>query len=574
MRGVAVVLTVLSALWTSGQASETPVTFNGDIAPLLYQHCVPCHRPEGDAPFPLVTFDEVRRKADTLLEVISDRTMPPWPPGPGNVRFQDDRHLAETEIAAFRHWKESGFPEGPPDAPPPPPEFEGVWQLGEPDLVVTPQVPILLPAEGPDRYRNLVIPVPRGTNRYVRAIQIRPGSRAVHHAFVLQDRHGHCRRLDAADPEPGFPGLDLPDGMESPGGHFLGWQPGRRAYESPPGLAWVLPAGADLVIQLHLQPTGRAETICPQIGLYFTNRPPEREFFKLDLSSLTMDIPPGDSRYVVEDSFVLPTDVSLIGLNPHCHYLGRDLQGLAVLPDGTTNVLLHIPRWNFNWQGDYRLETPLSLPKGTRLQMRYVFDNSTNNPFNPNHPPRRVRYGVETQDEMAELWFQMLPANAAGLASLRHAYGAKAIPEIVAYQEYRLRRNSKDAHAHGRLGVAKAQLGDIPAAMEHLRTAIQLDPNDYFTRFNLGALLREKNERAAAEREFAAAVRLNPTDGRSQGALGISLGERGRLAEAEAHLREALRLDPQDEVARSTLAEVVRFRAVARQRKAAGSSAP
>ncbi|MCW5559887.1 MAG: hypothetical protein KIT22_18880, partial [Verrucomicrobiae bacterium] len=350
----------------------------------------------------------------------------------------------------LRQWTESNRPEGASKAPPPP-AFDGAWELGEPDLVVTPAESFVLTASGPDLYRNLVIPVPRDTNRYVRAIQIRPESRAVHHAFVLQDRQGHCRRLDAEDPEPGFPGLDLPDGMESPGGHFLGWQPGRRAYQSPPGLAWVLAGGADLVIQLHLQPTGRAETIRPRIGLYFTNRPPEREFFKLDLTSLTLDIPAGDSHYVVEDSFVLPSDVSLIGLNPHCHYLGRELKGLAVFPDGRTNVLLHIPAWNFNWQGDYRLANPLSLPRGTTLRMQYVFDNSTNNPFNPNHPPQRVRYGVETRDEMAELWFQMLPADAAGMARLREAYAVKALPEIVTYQEYRLRRNPSDAHAHGRL---------------------------------------------------------------------------------------------------------------------------
>lgn len=559
---------LLALLLTPSPATtaEPPVTFNRDIAPLLFRHCASCHRPGAEGPFPLLTYPDARKRAKDIAAVTTRRDMPPWLPAPGPFKFVGDRHLAEEEIAVFRRWSETGMAEGAAKDLPPPPDFGGVWQLGEPDLILTPETPYPLGQDGPDLYRNLILRVPPGTNRYVRAVQFRPESRAVHHAFMLVDRRGHSRKLDAMDPEPGFPGLDLPDGMESPGGHFLSWQPGRRAYLSPPGLAWVLPAGADLVVQLHLQPTGKPEAVAPRIGLYFTNRPPEREFFKLDLASLTIDIPPGASRYEVQDSFTLPTDVTLIGVNPHCHYLGRDLTGWAVLPDGRTNILIHIPQWNFNWQGDYRFAEPVSLPRGTRLQMRYLFDNSTNNPFNPNAPPQRVRYGVQTTDEMAELWFQMLPRTPADLNALRSAYAAKALPQIITYQEYRLARNPKDAHAHSRLGAAKAQLGDTAAAMEHLRTSIRLDPADYFAHFNLGILLQEKREAAAAEREFAEAVRLNPADGQSQGSLGILLGERGRLADSELHLREAVRLDPEDEVARTTLAEVIRLREAARKR--------
>jgi len=558
-------LLLLAPVWS---ASAAPVTFNREVAPLIFRHCAACHRPGEEGPFPLLTYAQAKKKGPTIVEVTARRFMPPWQPAPGHFKFLGDRRLADSDIAVFRRWVEDGMLEGDAKDLPPVPDFGGVWQLGEPDLIVTPAVPFPLRAEGSDLYRNLVITLPGATsNRYVRAIQFRPENRAVHHAFMLVDRTGKTRAEDAKDSEPGFPGLDLPDGMESPGGHFLSWQPGRRSYESPPGLAWTLPAGADLVVQLHLQPSGRPELIAPRIGVYVTHRPPEREFFKLDLASLTLDIPPGVSNHVVEDAFTLPADVTLIGVNPHCHYLGRDLRGLAVLPNGVTNLLLHIPEWNFNWQGDYRFAEPVSLPAGTRLLMRYVFDNTTNNPFNPNHPPVRVRYGVQTQDEMAELWLQMLPNTPQGLAKLRNAYGMKAIPDIVAYQQYRLRLNPDDAHARSRLGTALAQLGNVAGGMEQLRKSIQLNPADAYAHFNLGILHQQRKDAVAAEREFAEAVRLNPDHAQAHGSLGIALGERGRLAEAEHHLREAVRLDPNDQLARNTLAEVVRLRATVRRKK-------
>ncbi len=495
----------------SSAAAEQPVTFNRDVAPVLFQHCSPCHRPGEEGPFPLFTFAETKRKIHTIVEVTSRRCMPPWQPAPQPLRFLGDRHLTDEQIAVFRRWRDAGLPEGEPRDLPPRPEFGGPWQFVEPDLILQPGEPYPLGATGPGLYRNLVITVPAcPTNRYVRAMQFRPESRAVHHAIMLVDRHGGARKLDACEPAPGFPGLDLPDGMESPGSHFLSWQPGRRGYASPPGLAWVLPAGADVVIQLHLQPTGKPEAVAPRIGLYFTNRPPEREFFKLDLASLTMDFAPGATDQVVTDSFVLPDDVQVIAVNPHCHFLGRDLLGLAILPDGRTNQLLHVLGWNFNWQGDYRFANPVPLPKGTRLQMRYVFDNSTNNPFNPHNPPIRVRYGVQTQDETAELWFQMLPSSPAELAALRAAYAHKALPEIATYQQYRLRLNPQDAHALGRLGVAKWQLGQPAEGLGLVQKSLALEPQDDFTHYHAGLMLQDQGDARGAEQAFAAAVRLNP----------------------------------------------------------------
>ena len=552
--------------WVSGAAAgPRPVTFTRDVAPLLYRHCAPCHRPGESAPFALLTYADARKRAETIIDVTARRHMPPWLPGPGQHGFVGDRRLGEAEIAMFRRWSEDGLREGDAKDLPEMPQWNGGWELGEPDLVLQVPVPFTLPADGRDIYRNLVLPVPGGSNRYVRAMQFRPGSRAVHHAFLLVDKSGNSRAKDAKDPEPGFPGLDLPEGTESPGGHFLSWQPGRGSYRSPLGLAWTLPAGADVVVQLHLQPIGRPERVAPLIGLYFTDRPPEREFFKLGLTSLAIDIPPGAADHVVEDSFTLPVGASVLGINPHCHYLGKDLRGFAVLPDGTTNHLLHIPRWDFNWQGDYRYAQPVELPRGTRLVMRFTFDNSASNPRNPDKPPKRVRYGMQTTDEMAELWLQLLPKNPGDLEALREAYAPKALREIVTYQEYRLRLDPDDAHAHGRLGVAKLHLGDFTAGAAQLRTAIRLDPADDYAHFNLGIVHQEQKDAAAAEREFAEAVRLNPKNAQAHGSLGIALGERGDLAGAERHLREALRLAPDDSTAREVLDQVVKLRAAAKK---------
>jgi len=569
MVGIFMVVALPARSATQGVAvvRSKPVTFNREVAPIVFQNCSPCHRPGETGPFSLLTYSDVRKRVETLLEVVERRYMPPWLPAPGPIDFVGNRRLSEANIAVFRRWLEDGLLEGDAADLPELPQWTGDWALGEPDLILKLETPFELPAEGRDTYQNFVLPIPAGSNRFVRAFQFRPGSRAVHHAFMLVDKTGGSRARDALDSAVGFAGLDLPEGVESPGGHFLGWQPGRRPYQAPLGLAWTLPGGADLVLQLHLQPTGRPEAVAPMVGFYFTNRAPEREFFKLCLNSLLLDIPAGAKAYQVEDSFTLPAEVVVLGFNPHCHYLGKDLRGFAVLPDGRTNLLLHIPQWDFNWQGDYRLKDPLTLPKGTRLVMRYTFDNSAENPRNPDRPPRRVQYGVQTRDEMAELWVQLLPRNPADLETLQDAYFPKVLSESITYQEYRLQLNPKDAHAHRRLGEANLQLGNSVAALAHLRAAIELDPTDDVSRFDLGIVYQEQKDAAAAEREFAEAVRLNPANGRAQGSLGIALGERGQLQRAERHLREAIRLDPTDTVARSVLNQVLQLRSAPPKKK-------
>src|SRR5262249_18742231 len=244
--------------------------------------------------------------------------------------------------------------------------------------------------------------------RYVRAIEFRPGNaKIVHHAFVKLDRTPQSRTLEGEDGQPGFSGLQVP--AEIPDGLLLGWQPGRMPSPFPDGMAFRTEPGNDFVFQMHLNPSGKMEQLQSSIGLYFTDRPPTKSCFRLELTSYTIDIPAGATNYVVEDSLTLPVDTQLLAILPHAHYLAKEMEGWAERPDGTRESLISIRHWNFNGKTDYRYAQPVSLPKGTRLAMRSLYDNSTNNLRNPNHPPRDVMYGSRSSDEMAELWFQLLP---------------------------------------------------------------------------------------------------------------------------------------------------------------------
>jgi hypothetical protein len=250
----------------------------------------------------------------------------------------------------------------------------------------------ILRADGKDVYRNFVIPNPLSQKRNVRGVELNPGNRQiVHHAFIKVDGNGNARKLDGRDGQTGFPGMIVPEGVRMPKGYFLSWQPGKSASSEPPGYGWVLEPGQDFVLQTHLKPSGKEEVLEAEIGIYFTDVPPTNLTALISLTSLNIAIPAGESNYIVEDEFTLPVSLEVLAVLPHTHYLGKNLEGWALLPNGTRQQLLSIPDWDFNWQGDYRYAKPVNLPAGTRLQMRYVFDNSS-----VNRPPKEVRYGSQT----------------------------------------------------------------------------------------------------------------------------------------------------------------------------------
>ena len=266
-------------------------------------------------------------------------------------------------------------------------------------------------------------------------IEFHPGNaRVVHHANIRIDRTGATRKLDEDDPLPGYDGL-MPRTAEYPDGHFLGWTPGQVAPLVQPELAWTLEPGSDLVVQLHMQPSGAVEEVLPEIGFYFGDREPARTPTILRLGSQGIDIPPGEPRYVIRDSYVLPVDVELLAVQPHAHYRAREIRGVAELPDGSSRLVMHIKDWDFRWQHVYRYESPIKLPKGTRLSMEYTYDNSATNARNPELPPARVFWGQRSSDEMGDLWFQLLTRTDADRRALNAEITAKMTAEdIVGYE--------------------------------------------------------------------------------------------------------------------------------------------
>lgn len=427
------------------------LTFARDVAPILYRHCAACHRPNGSAPFSLLTYREVRDRAALIADAVESRRMPPWLPEPGYGEFAGERRLSEREIGLIRRWADEGAREGDPAALPPAPEWIEGWQLGEPDVVLA--LPrFTVPAGGGELFRNLVVPAPLGETKYVRAVELRPGNaRVVHHARLMVDTTDTSRRADEADHGPGFDGMELGSSAASPDGFFIGWTPGRLASRGPDDMAWRLAPGTDLVLQLHLRPGAAPATVAPIIGLHFSDRPPRRIPTLLLLGSEVIDIPPGERAYVVSDSYELPVDAEILGVYPHAHYLATTMEAFATLPNGATRRLLRIPAWDFNWQDEYRYAAAVRLPRGTVLTMRYRYDNSAENPRNPHRPPRRVTYGPNSTDEMADLVVQLVPRDHDDLAALKRDIRWKHYAQETAGDAHRAFRAARAAHAAGQL---------------------------------------------------------------------------------------------------------------------------
>jgi hypothetical protein len=412
-----VLLAWLLAFWTAP-------TFSHDVTPILYRDCASCHRPGGVAPFSLLTYQDARRRAGLIATVTAKRYMPPWLPA--EPRFQHERKLTEQQIVTLARWAESGAPEGNPSETPPPPRFTDGWQLGKPDLEGEMWGAFEVPAEGRDLYQCFVIPVPPALDRWVRALDVRPGNpKVVHHVLLFQDTTGTARKRDTGS---GYSCFGTPGFLPARG--LGGWTPGSVPVRMPDGIPELLHGGADLVLQVHYHPLGKAETDRTRVGLYFTDRKPERRMMDIPLGSNHIDIPPGERAYKVTDHFTIPVDVDAIGINPHAHYICKEMSGYAVLPDGSRRTLIHIPDWNFDWQQLYTFASPIRLPAGTRIEMEFTYDNSARNPRNPNHPPQRVTWGPSTTDEMAGLHIEVAPVDQEDAEELSQALWGKMMRQL------------------------------------------------------------------------------------------------------------------------------------------------
>lgn len=556
----------MCALWfalagspCSGQARppagpQAAITFDKHIAPLVFEYCAPCHHPGAVAPFSLLSYRDVQKRGRQIAAVTRARYMPPWLPEPG-FGFAGERRLSEEQIRLLEHWVEQGQLEGNAADLPAAPKFTEGWQLGEPDLVLKASRPYTVPAEGSDVYRNFLFAFPLAGTRYIRALEIRPGNaRVVHHANLLVDRNRSSRWRDGQDGQPGFPGMDLKieAGLRDPESHFLFWKPGSVLTREPDGMAWKLEQGNDMVLNMHLQPSGKPEPVQPSLGIYFTAQPPRLLPLLVQLENdRAIDIPPGSADFAVADDFTLPVDVDLLAVYPHAHYLGKEVRGFATLPDGSQKPLIHISRWDLNWQGVYRYEAPVFLPQGTTISMRWLYDNSEGNPRNPHHPPRRVLAGDRATDEMGHLWLQVLPRGP----------GDRRLAIQEALLRKRVLRDPGDFTAHFNLGGALQAEGDPAGALLELREAVRIRPRDEVALNTLGALLQLENQLGEAESCYRAALRARPDYPDAHYNLAGLLLSRDARDEAIPHLREVLRLQPGDDRARSKLAETLEARA-------------
>jgi tetratricopeptide (TPR) repeat protein/mono/diheme cytochrome c family protein len=541
----------LAAFLGPSPAQAQSVTFNKDIAPIVFAHCAGCHRPGEIGPFDLLTYRDVRQRATQIAAVTARRIMPPWKPsaaGP-NVdlpEFLDQRALTEAQIQRIQDWVAQGAVEGDANDLPPAPRAttSSEWQLGTPDLVVSMSEPYVVPAGGADLFRTFVIPIPVRAARYVRALEFRPGNpRVVHHVNLGVDRTSSSRRLDALDPAPGYFGNILP-AANYPPGQMLGWTPGQRPRPAPAGTQWRLDAGSDLVVQLHLQPTGKPEPVQASVGLFFTDEAPRRTPVGLRLGRETIDIAPGEREHVIIDRFVLPVDVEVIAIQPHAHNLARRMEVTATLPDGTTRPLISIADWDFRWQEVYRYARPYALPKGTAIAMRYTYDNSADNPRNPHQPPKRVVWGQNTSDEMGDLWVQVVPRTGADLAALNNDIGRKMRAEDLAAYTRLLQADPNDASRHDGVAILYLQGGQTAEAIPHLRESLRLLPESAPTRYNLGLAFSGQRRFEEALSQFSEAVRIDPDHADAHNSLGALLHAVGRLDEAVAHYRRAVALRP------------------------------
>jgi mono/diheme cytochrome c family protein len=431
MRSYQFAALLLLAAALPAPAAAAPVTYTRDVAPLLWKNCAGCHHPGEVGPFSLLTYKDAARRANFLRDVTAARRMPPWKAEPGFGPIHGVRRLSDAEITTLARWAEAGAPEGDPKDLPTPPTFPTGWQLGEPDLVLTMPEPWTVPAGGPDVYRCFVLPLPLDGDKTVAAAEFRAGNRkVVHHAGLFLDDKGQGRKKDRADGKPGYTSFGGPGIV--PSGGLGGWTMGAMPHFLPDGTGMVVKQGSDLVLQMHYHPSGKEETDRSQVGLYFTKKPATRFATGLAARDTTLFVPAGARRHhAVARTDPLPADVEALSVSPHAHFLGREFKATATLPDGTTRPLVWIKDWDFHWHEVYHFDKPLKLPKGTVVQIDGWFDNTADNPKNPNSPPKDMKYGSQLTDEMLLVHVEVVTASRADLAAVEAMRGSRFGPGAV-----------------------------------------------------------------------------------------------------------------------------------------------
>ncbi len=391
-----------------------PVTFTEHVAPIVFKHCAGCHRAGEAAPFTLSNYREVSKRGAQIAKVTAAKQMPPWHAAAGDFPFDHDRRLGAAQIELISRWVLEGMLEGDAAKLPPLPQFTSGWQLGKPDLVVKMNKPFAVPAEGRDIYRLFTLPLNLTEDKWIKAIEFRPSAPSVvHHSLFYYDNTGMAKQLDGVAGQIGFRGMLRNQNGVGPLG---GWAVGATPRVLPQDMAFFVPRGSDLVLSTHFHPSGKAEVEQSTVGIYFAKERPKSVFTAVQLPPAFgafsgVDIPAGKDNFTVIDSFELPVAVEAFGISGHMHYIGRTLEMTAALPDGTRKKLIGIDAWNFSWQEQYNFKQFIPLPKGTRLEVKLTWDNSAANPSNPHQPPRRVRWGPQSEDEMGCLTLMVKAGN-------------------------------------------------------------------------------------------------------------------------------------------------------------------
>ncbi len=410
-------------------------TFHRDIEPILQAHCQSCHRPGEIGPMALLSYQDTRKWATAIKEAVALKRMPPWfesgtqeagtqevgtqesgtqeagAPQGRRGHFRNDSSLSPADIQTIKAWVDSGAPEGDSKLAPPPRRFTEGWGIGQPDRVITmPEYEV--PPTGTVEYTYVILPSGLTEDTWVRASEIRPGNRAVvHHAFLFVRTPGSKwfagypeGKAFVPTPRPGSTQKRNSDGDRTKEGSIADEQlasyvPGEEPVVLPDDTAFLVKAGSDFVLQIHYTSNGKPATDTTRIGLLYAPKPPARRGWFDGISASRFVIPPNDPNYVFETFATLATDVRLISAGPHMHLRGKSMEMRAVYPTGESETIFNVPRYDFNWQQLYEFPAPKLLPKGTRLELRATFDNSANNPHNPD-PSATVRFGEQSQEEM------------------------------------------------------------------------------------------------------------------------------------------------------------------------------
>ena len=373
-------------------AEEATPTFTKDVAPIFYENCVACHRNGEFAPMSLMTYDDARPWARAIKQRVEAREMPPWYAEPGHQEYVNDASLALDEISTIAAWVDGGAPKGDDADLPAVPEFAAEWTIGEPDVVLSMMEPFAVPADGTVPYLYFTVPTNFATDKWIKAVELRPGDRRVVHHVIAT--------LQRPDPEqPPSPEPSLKRNQKRQSGTLGGTVPNKFGVTYPDGVARKIEAGTEIVLQMHYTAIGEATTDRTSVGLIFQDDPPDRTVGGGQIINTRFSIPAGADNHEVRAEQELKEDTYFVHMTPHMHSRGKAFSYTAVYPDGTEEILLNVPHYTFDWQLTYELAEPKLLPAGTKLVGVAHFDNSVNNRSNPD-PNADVRWGDQTWEEM------------------------------------------------------------------------------------------------------------------------------------------------------------------------------